>query len=116
MSQNGKLEVVLDITDWKHEAMANETIIGSQQAIEERLAILWPYIKPEASWLAADVNGAKDGFVWYCYIDKPITSNKFYCTWETASNEKPDGFPMLGLHITIPDGLEWHDLIFERPK
>lgn len=33
MSQNGKLEIVFDITDWKHEAMANETIIGSQQAI-----------------------------------------------------------------------------------
>lgn len=95
--------------------MANDKTALLRQ-VEEQLTNLWPYIKPEASWLAADVNGAKDGFVWYCYIDKPIISNKFYCTWETASNEKPDGFPMLGLHITIPAQLEWHDLIFQRPK
>lgn len=91
--------------------MANDKAALLRQ-VEEQLVNLWPHIKPGYDWLAADSDG--DGkFDWYCYNYRPS---------QQTSNEgrewsfEDDCLLLYGLHITIPDGLEWHDLIFERPK
>ena len=79
--------------------------------VEEQLANIWPYIKPGYDWLAADLE--LDGlFDWYCYNHKPARQENNVGEWKVED----DCLPLYGLHITIPDGLEWHDLIFERPK
>lgn len=81
------------------------------QKVAEQLANIWPYIKPGYDWLAADLE--LDGlFDWYCYNHKPARQENNVGEWKVED----DCLPLYGLHITIPDGLEWHDLIFERPE
>lgn len=80
--------------------------------VEEQLVNLWQYIKPGYDWLAADSDG--DGkFDWYCYNYRPSqqTSNE-----DREWSFEDDCRLLYGLHIIIPAGLEWHDLIFQRPK
>ncbi len=77
--------------------------------VKEQLANIWPYVKPGYDWLAADWGGGGK-FSWYCYRNRPDRTGGSGWGSETPCTS------LRGLHLPIPDGLEWHDLIFERPK
>ncbi len=78
---------------------------------DKQLANIWPYIPPGYDWLAADSDDVVK-FAWYYYISRPVCGN--HGSWATRDGE--DATSLHGIHLTIPDGLKWHDLIFERPK